>query len=177
MGLRNSPRSDRVSQEISVRWACGRDVNYLKDIDLKSYQYPWGIEEWRQLQSNEGMRAFVATQLVEPVGFAILLDKPEKQELEILKLGVKSGSREQGAGTQLLCFAEEAALDDGLRKMSLVVPEIKCLPGHPDDVSQWLLRHGYRAEVPILKEHFRMYGQWVDGFRFAKQVGEESTNA
>jgi GNAT superfamily N-acetyltransferase len=184
MGLRNSPGSDRVPQEVSVRWACGRDVNYLKDIDLKSYQYPWGIEEWRKLQSDGDRRACVAVHGAEPIGFVVLLDKPEKRHhpfhdettLEILKLGVKPASRGQGAGTQLLRFVEEAALDGGFDKVALVVPEIKCVPRHPDDVSQWLLKRGYRAEIPILKDYFKMYGQLVDGFRFTRHLKEEKSN-
>lgn len=167
MGMRNLQRRDRIPQTVSLRDGQPRDTNYLKDIDLKSYHYPWGGDKWKLLDEKDHS-VCLAIEALKPVGFVIW--KGEKALDCILRLAVKPQNRGRGIGTMLLDRVFSAARVKRFREISTVVPEIHCLPGHPDDVSQWLLAYGFLARPPIIKEYAQMYGELVDGFQFFCEV-------
>lgn len=150
----------------AIRPAQVRDVHSLVDIDLKSYDYPWTIDKWRKLAADSTCDILLASLKAEPIGVCVWQKKPAKKEGELLRLAVKPAYRNLGVGSLLLCTVELEAKDNDLESMVIIVPEIKCFSGHPDDVSQWLLDHKYRAVTPILKDHFSMYGSRCDGFKF-----------
>jgi GNAT superfamily N-acetyltransferase len=102
------------------------------------------------------------------VGFAIWRDAPDEVTLE--KIGVRPDSRNRGTGTKLLWHVVRQARNIGATQVTLLVPEINCFPGHPDDVSQWLLGRRFRTKAPIVKNYAFMYGQWVDGFQFVRPI-------
>lgn len=157
----------------SMRPANVGDINYLMDVDLKSYDYPWTLDEWRKYLEDLTCTTLLASYKVEPVSVCVWQNKPGIDEAEILKLATKPAYRNQGAGLFLVNAVIMAAADYKLSNISIIVPEIKCFPGHPDDVSQWLLNRGFHAIVPILKRHFRMYGARCDGFKFMLEIGEK----
>jgi len=166
MGLRDFKRSTRVPKEIVVRPGGDREVNLVKDLDLKSYHYPWGTEEWKKTVGKDPAKWCIAFLKSKPSGFAIWRDT--ESEVDLLRIGVRPDSRKCGVGTELLWHVVKYARMHGMSRVVLTVPEINCFPGHPDDVSEWLLHRGFRATPPIVKEHTYMYGQWVDGFRFVR---------
>jgi len=175
MGLRNSLRVKRLPKTISIRTGCNCDGNYIKDIDLKSYQYPWNGVRWQEVDENIAIAEIVALEHAQPIGFARWeVDRRLESEVTVSRLAVKPANRRQGAGTLMLRHIINAAKDNGFLKVSMVIPEINCLPGHPDDVSQWLLNRDFRVELPFVKDFVYMYGQWVDGFKFVTRVLETS---
>lgn len=156
----------------AIRLAQTRDIHFLADIDLKSYDYPWTIDKWRKIAANPTCVIPLASIKVEPVSVCVWQKKPAIKEAEILRFATKPAYRNYGIGSLLLHTIEAAAREIELQEITIVVPEIKCFPGHPDDVSQWLLKHGYRAVTPILKDYFYMYGNHCDGFKFVHSIGE-----
>ncbi len=52
----------------------------------------------------------------------------------------------------------------------MVVPESRLRPGDPDDLSQWLLSLGFRAEIPLLRNWFTFYGEQEDGVPFSLPI-------
>jgi N-acetylglutamate synthase-like GNAT family acetyltransferase len=158
----------------SIRTAQTKDVHHLVDIDLKSYDYPWTVDEWRKLSEDPTCIIVIASFKVEPISVCVWRKKPAVKEAEILRLATKPKYRKRGAATFLLNAAEHSAKAHELEKVTIIVPEINCFPGHFDDVSQWLLKRGYQAIAPILKNHFYMYGKRCDGFKFEKVIGESN---
>lgn len=168
MGLRDRPRGYRVPKALNVRPGGDRDVNLVKDLDLKCYHYPWSAEEWTATVGDDPAQWCLATIRDRPVGFAIWRISPG--EVILNRLGVRPDARKQGIGTELLRHVIRYARARLAQKITLMVPELHCFPGHPDDVSAWLLTRGFRAEPPIVHKYAYMYGQWVDGFCFVKPI-------
>lgn len=179
MGLQNFSGVNQLPKSISVRRGGSRDVNYIKDIDMKSYQYPWPHERWVTLSKDETYYWCVASRDVEPVGFAVWRDiqfeVPRLKftpTISIERLAVKPFDRGEGIGTALLSYIYEYAEDHFFNRVVTVVPEINCLPGDPDDISAWLLLQGFKAERPILRNCAYRYGEFVDCYLFAKSLRE-----
>lgn len=166
MGLRNRPRGYRIPKALNVRPGGDRDVNLVKDLDLKCYHYPWTPEQWGETVGDNPAKWCLATIRDRPVGFAIWQQVKDVGLLQ--RLGVRPDSRKRGVGTELLSYVLRCVRNTGATELNLMVPEIHCFPGHPDDVSAWLLTRGFRAKPPIVPEWGYMYGQWVDGFCFVK---------
>lgn len=166
MGLRDRKRGYGIPKALNVCPGGDRDVNLVKDLDLKCYHYPWTPKEWADTVGNDVAKWCLATIRDRPVGFAIW--RQEKNTGLLERIGVLPDSRKQGIGTELLRYVLRCVRNRGAPKLSLMVPEIHCCPGHPDDVSAWLLARGFRAEPPITPKYAYMYGQWVDGFCFVK---------
>jgi GNAT superfamily N-acetyltransferase len=168
MGMQNFPGVDKFSRSIGVRRGSVRDVNYIKDIDMKSYQYPWPYEHWITLGEDETYHWCVAAKGVEPVGFAVWQDHPHA--VEIHRLAVKPADQGEGTGTSLMDYVCGYAKDCFFNRVVVVVPEINCLPGDPDDVSGWLAMQGFKAEPPILKDHVCRYGTLIDCYTFVRAL-------
>ena len=172
MGMRDRPRGYRIPKALNIRPGGDRDVNFVKDLDLKCYHYPWTPEQWGKTVGDDPAKWCLATIRDRPLGFAIWRIAPG--EIILNRLGVLPDSRKQGIGTELLRHVIRYAGARQAQKITLRVPEIHCFPGHPDDVSAWLLTRGFRAEPPVVREYAYMYGQWVDGFCFVKPIEKES---
>jgi GNAT superfamily N-acetyltransferase len=145
-----------------IRGAQARDINYLIDIDIKSYHFPWSVGQWRKFAGGKMCSILLATIKAEPV--AVCAWKKSGKDAEILRLATKPAYRGLGAASLLLYTVESTKL----QKVSIIIPEINCFPGQPDDISAWLLSRGYQATVPILKDYFHMYGKHYDGFKFVR---------
>ncbi len=169
MGMRDRPRGYRIPKALNVRPGSGRDVNLVKDLDLKCYHYPWSPDDWTSATSGDDpARWCIATIRDRPIGFAIWRQAKDTGLLQ--RIGVRPDSRKQGIGTEILRHVLRRVRDSGASELSLIVPEINCFPGHPDDVSAWLLTRGFRAKPPIVPKYSYRYGQWVDGFCFVKSI-------
>jgi len=159
----------------AIRTAQLKDIHSLVDIDLKGYDYPWSVNEWRKFAADPTCVTLIASLRAEPVGVCVWQKRPAIKEGEILKLATKLTYRCRGIGSLLLHEVETGAEENKLLEMVVIVPEIKCCPGQPDDVSQWLLKRGYKAVKPVLTNHFHMYGSHCDGFKFVNSfTGEEN---
>jgi len=153
-----------------IRKFLDQDINYVMDIDLKSYFTPFTLDEWRAIADDATCELLVATCEGVPVGVVIWRKNRKEKEGEIVRLGVKPCERNSGIGSQLLEAVEYEALRVRLDKLYMVVPEVKCSPGDPDDVSVWLRVNGFRATLPIIPAVTQMYGRSIDGYRFEKPV-------
>lgn len=151
-----------------VRPAYPTDLNYVMDIDLKSYEYPWTQDDWQTINDDKTYHKFVATLSTRPIGFAIWTK--EENEAVIIRLAVKRSHQRQGAGSRLLEALETDALTNSCSIISIIVPEFNCCPKSADDVSQWLLNRGFKTMLPIIPQYALMYGQFVDGFKFIKEI-------
>ncbi len=171
MGLRNCERGHGIPKALNVRPGGDRDVNLVKDLDLKCYHYPWTPQDWAANVGNDAAKWCLATVRDRPVGFAIWGREKDRDLLH--RIAVRPDSRNQGIGTEILRYVLRCVRNRGASKLSTVVPEINCFPGHPDDVSAWLLARGFRAEPPLVPKHAYRYGQWVDGFCFVKPLDGE----
>lgn len=158
----------------TIRNAQVRDVNSLLDIDLKGYDYPWTITKWREVSNDGDFVLMLAMLKVQPVAMCVWNRKAENGRAKIIKLATKPYYQDQGFATLLLNRVERDMRSAGIEEAAFTVPEIKCFPGHPDDVSQWLVKRGYKPVKPILKDRYRMYGSPCDGFQFAHKLGEKN---
>jgi GNAT superfamily N-acetyltransferase len=142
-----------------------RDLPMLKDLDLKTYDYPMNEAQWQHIQELDAM--YIVTIGKRDIGFTVL--EACDDCLNCHRLGVLRRFRGQGVGKYLLNEAVALARDLHKPKLTTVIPEINCLPGHPDDVSLWLKWQGFRA-FGVKRNLFYMYGECVDGILFAKEV-------
>lgn len=152
----------------TIRHAQVTDLSSLLDIDLKGYDYPWTINKWRDVSNDEDYTLLIATLKVQPVSMCVWRRKPDSERAEIVKLATPPYYRGQGFATLLLNRAERDMRAAAVKEAVFTVPEIKCFPGHPDDVSAWLLARKYQPVKPILKDEYCMYGSMCDGFQFAR---------
>lgn len=155
------------------------DINSLKSIDLKSYDYPLDMDGWRERIADSGKidkpRIAVVTVNAQAVGYCMWLsdEKPEYGSEDgasgkILRLGVLPNYRRQGYGRMLM---DEAIRHCGMMhcdNMKITVPAIHCMPGDPDDVSQFLNRCGYRPTGQVVEDFQKMFGDWIEGYVFER---------
>jgi len=130
------------------------------DIEIKSYEFPLAHENWRVYLTSPEVEVLVACVEAAPVGHIVLA-----MEGTILRLAVKPDFRRTNIGTRLLSRATDAAREFGLDMLQIVVPEVHCCPGHPDDVSAFLMANEYTATA-IIEDYIFMYGQYIDGYKF-----------
>jgi GNAT superfamily N-acetyltransferase len=147
---------------VEIRAATKNDAHYLFDIDLKCFDFPWTLPEWRVF--GQTCLGTVATDKGIPVGMALF--KPGEDSLELVKIAVKHECRRQGIGRALIHNCLQYAKDTNLQTVSMVVPETLLRPGDPDDISGWAIAVGFMPETPLLRGHFELYGKQEDGVRF-----------
>lgn len=156
---------------IFVHSANQRDLNAIFEIDLRTYDYPLSYIEIKELLTSKEHFCVIASDDAHcVVGFAIFKKHMADGYLEIERIGVKAKSRHLGIGTRLLQAGDDYSFSNKLHEMFIIVPETKCLPGDPDDVSRWLRASGFKAVLPLYKEQFKMYGRTVDGIKFTRCV-------
>ena len=157
--------------DIEIRPVKPEDINYLIDVEIKCYEDVKGLDWWREILKNSDHYSVAAAVHKVPVGFIVWQkaaysgDGTDEFVAEIERIAVKPAFRRRGAGSLLLRDATVAAHTVGLHKLMLIVPESLCFPGHPNDVSEWLLHRNFRA-TGILGQHFDSYGTKEDAFVF-----------
>jgi len=164
------------SDKPQIRLTRPTDVNMLTSLDLKCYHYPMDLPKWQEYikEVSKGNRIVVMEQNRTPVGFAaweIIEDlNAGTSYANITRLGIHPEYRRMGHGKQLLTHIEVSAARAKADGVSVVIPEIHCSPGDPDDISEFLALCGYFASGAIVYNFRRMYGQMVDGFYFVKRL-------
>jgi len=156
---------------IRVHTANQRDINAMFEVDLRAYDYPLSYLDIKDLlMSKEHFCVISADDKHNVTGFAVFKKYAAMGYLEIVRIGVMPKRRHEGIGKALLQAGDDYASDNRLHEMFVVVPETKCLPGDPDDVSRWLKWSGFKAVTPLLRDAFTMYGSPVDGIKFVRSV-------
>jgi len=152
---------------IGFRAAEQKDAHYLIDIDIKCFDYAWTPEEGRQVSKYCG--ACVATWNDTPVGMAVFCND-HMGSIEIVTVAVKKPYRNMGIARRLIFNCILYARELCATRLVMVVPESRLRPGEPDDLSGWLKRLQFRAQVPLLTNHFTFYGEPEDGVVFTLAV-------
>ncbi len=152
---------------IEFRASCQNDAHYLIDIDLKCFDFAWLPEDWRE--ASKDSFACVATWNGTPIGMVIFA-RTMYNDIEVLKIAVKPSYRKCGIASRLLYNCILYGQEIQATRMVMVVPESRLNPDAPDDLSQWLLRRGFRAQVPLLHDYFMFYGHPEDGVLFSLHI-------
>ncbi len=152
---------------IDFRPSCSDDAHYLIDIDLKCFDFAWLPEDWRQVSKDSF--ACIATWNKTPIGMVVFA-RTMYNDIEILKIAVKPSYRRCGIASRLLFHCILYGREIHAPHVLMVVPESRLNPGEPDDLSQWLVHRGFRAQVPLLRDYFTFYGRPEDGVIFTLPI-------
>lgn len=156
-----------------IRLAQIQDINYLMDIDLKSYySIPFCSECWNDLVTNSMYITLLAAIKMEPVGLCVYHNDFVIHEVSIIRFTVKPAYRNQGVGTALLQAVEANAEEYNLPKIGITIPEMYCVGSN--NISQFFSVRGFRA-ISILHDSCIEDGEARDSFEFIKEMNYEST--
>ncbi|WP_437230140.1 GNAT family N-acetyltransferase [Planctomicrobium sp. SH661] len=98
------------------RATCRNDLDYLTDIDKRSFQRPWLIEHWEQALRTSWI--LVATYWGAPVGF--LVARFNSIEASIIRFAVKPNHRHAGLAGTMIQHLEAV---NHLKDVTCTVPE------------------------------------------------------
>ncbi|OGN96977.1 MAG: hypothetical protein A2Z77_00575 [Chloroflexi bacterium RBG_13_51_36] len=145
--------------------ATAKDLDTLRDLDMRCYFYPVPEVGWSHALLDSACVVNMVKLSNRPLGYSIV--EPLGKGLRIHRLGVLKKFRGIGVAKRLLHKAEDMRRDTGADALTIMVPEIHCLPGDPDDVSGYLKSQGFLAYATQL-DAFRMYGRKYDGIIFKR---------
>jgi len=157
-----------------IRLTRPNDINALKDLDLKSYQYPLELDQWQSRVNGSGKpnepRIVVAEVHRKPVAYAMWSVDKEHNGVHLERLGVLPKYRRCLIGTALIRACLQDGYDKFCEEVRIVVPSIYCCPGKDDDVSFFLNVNGFNANGEIVHDMRKMYGELVDGYIFVRKI-------
>ena len=163
-----------------VRLSRPTDINNLRDLDVKCYDYPINMEQWKTLVESSGKAGEARCVLVEyqsaigsnkPIGFGVW--QYHDGDFLILRIGTVKQYRRRGIGHLIMDAIVKDASKKGIKTIKITVPDIHCQPGDPDDVSAYLVKMGFKTTGLIYSDWKFMFGQYRDGYEFALKLGEE----
>jgi len=163
--------------DLQIRLSRPTDINVIRDLDIKCYDYPLEMAEWQDLLNSSGKddcaRIVVVEMFKKALGFAVWKMLPpesgvNEQVCFLYRLGVRPGVRNRGLGSKLVETCEAHAIKMQADLIRTTVPHFKCKVGDPDDVSGFLHKHGFNATGHIIPEYKFMFGKWTDGYIFEK---------
>lgn len=146
------------------------DSHHLINIDNKRSEFPWTVGDWQCFQRYfPEWEVSVVTLDETPVGFTVIELSKDENKCYIHKFAVLPKGLTVGIDLVLLNRVEYRTVTKGLNCIEYPVSESSCNPGDPYDVSEWLLRNGFRCEETV-EEMFEAYGSYYDGFLFRKPI-------
>ena len=149
---------------IHVREMTTYDMQAVVDIDLKSSEFPWSLDEWRIAQRE--FKVFLVTSFGEPVGFIVFSgEKDEKGNpgVWLRVAAVKPAMRGQGCGRKLAERMMQYAHEIKAKEIRAAIPESHCYDR--PCAGSWLLACGFKA-TEVLRNKFEHYGVLEDGISF-----------
>lgn len=156
-----------------VRLTRPADANVLNMLDLKCYPYPFSFEKWEELTNGSGKksqpRVVVCEVLRKPCGFAIWRSIDE-ETARIVRLGVIPGFRNNGIGRLLLSKVIHHCQIGQKDSLRVIVPDIHCKLGDPDDVSGFLSKMLFHTTGEVIDNFRYMYGDYRDGYVFERNI-------
>jgi predicted GNAT family acetyltransferase len=168
-----------MSDEPIVRMTRPGDLNDIQNLDVKCYHYPLLMDDWKVLingkdEDDDGPKSEKAkVEVVEvhrkKVGYSVLR-RFDDTVMMIERLGVRETFRRHGLGRMLVDEANLAARHMKVDVMRIVIPEIQCKPGDPDDVSAFLNATSFHPTGKIVPAFAFMYGDDVDGYVWERKV-------
>lgn len=163
-----------MSREPTIRLTRPDDINKLRTLDLKCYQYPMPLEEWQARVKGSGQNNEARIVLCEvmhmPSGFCMWNIDIKTMIARILRMGVLPKFRMNGIGRLLIENAVLDARKNQCDKIIVSVPHIHCKPQDADDVSVFLTRCNFSPNGNVIHEWCQMYGNMVDGYEFERKL-------
>jgi len=109
-------------------------LQYLKDIDVKSYDYPWLDIDWDDIKKwiikvwmfEDQPRGFIAYRFVDP------------EKILIAKLAVHPSFRRHHGGEELLQEMEVVSKFSGVKYVTALLHE-------DNDFKDWAVKQGFKA--------------------------------
>ena len=165
-----------MSSQPVIRLSRPNDINPLRDLDIKCYDYPLNMEQWQMLVQASGQDGQARVVIVEyesgysshAIGYAVW--QKFEGDFLLLRLGVVKPHRRRGIGHLLFDTVVKDARKRGIAKIRVTVPACHTLPQDPDNVSDFLKAMGFRANGVILTDWKVMFGRQEDGYEFEYQV-------
>jgi len=150
---------------------------WLKDIDIKSCEWPWCEDYWKDDVKKNIIKMWMGGEPTKrlPLGFVAyrfvnikdLIEKDLGENLKekgtvvhVSKLAVHPKYRNQGIGTKLLENAEAAVKLQDAKLLVMILHE------EDDEGRGWLIRRGFVAQTL----HKEMFPDGRDGYSFAKEL-------
>lgn len=152
----------------AVRAATSRDIPFLCHIDVSCYDNPW--EEGTWLCRLYDSIVTVGTYKGEPIGFSC---GTEGEHLVMVdKVAVKAAHRRLGLATKLVVpIARHAISKD--KNLLMIMPET-----HLPESGLWAKAAGFTpATLPVLREHFTICGEPVDGIAFTYALSKRNASS
>ena len=149
------------------------DANVLSMLDLKSYPYPFTLERWKELTRESGKKSkpkvVVCEILRKPCAFA-LWNLADEDTARLIRLGVIPRFRRNGIGRILMNKVKHHCQIERVDKIQVIIPDIHCQPGDPDDVSGFLSKTLFHTTGEVISDFRYMYGEWRDGYVFERNI-------
>ena len=161
-----------------IRLSRPTDINNLRDLDIKCYDYPLNMDQWKTLVESSGKSGEARCVLVEyqsaigsnkPIGFGVW--KFHEGDYLILRVGTVKPYRRKGIGKLIVDTILKDANKKGIKVVKITAPDLQCRPGDPDDVSAFLIACGFKANGKILTDWKFMFGKYRDGYEFEMRLG------
>jgi hypothetical protein len=160
-----------------VRLRRPSDMGVLTTLDLKTHQYPMPMSEWQDRVDKQDTRIILVEVYHKPVGFCMWATNEEENLAWILRIGVLPGDlRRQGLGSLLVEAVVRHSMgvkdDEGhplINRIQIVVPSTNCRDDE-DNVTKFLAYNKFYATGEILEDYRKMYGDYVDGYFFERQL-------
>jgi len=158
----------------TIRASRPDDVNLLPDIDLKCYDYPDGLGEWKEFfnrpKDNKTLLIHVGKRLVGLGAWCNTINQETGDvTASVRKLCIVPAFRRRGFGTKLLTSLESHAAKDRNEVLRIIVPDVHCDPRDPHDVSGFLNRGGFTPNGIVPDWEF-MFGRMADGYIWEKKI-------
>jgi ribosomal protein S18 acetylase RimI-like enzyme len=144
-------------------------TSHLKNIDIKSYYWPWDDEYWLSDQLNKSViKMWVEPTPLPPFGFIayrfinvkdiIKTGEIQGTVIHISKLAVHPNHRNKGIGTKLLENIEATAKLQSVNVLTVILYE------ENNDGIKWLLKRGFKGHGL----HPEVFPDGRDGYSFCK---------
>ncbi len=134
----------------------GDEIGYLRDMDIKCYEWVWDDTTWVKESDRSIIRMWITENL--PRGFTVY--RFMNFSIHIQKLGVHPSWRRRGIASELLGDIESAAKRTGVKRIYTILHEENNLG------REWLSKRGFIAD----KVHKEMYPDSRDGYSFSREV-------
>lgn len=157
-----------------IRLTRPSDINKLQALDLKCYHYPMPLKMWQEYVNGSGKtgqaRVVICEVFTTSAGFAMWNIAEDQESAQLLRIGVLPKFRRNGLGRLLVKSCIHDASRAKCERINVIVPDLHCDPGHPDDVSVFLGRVGFITTGKVIHSWRTMYGGWVDGYEFERKI-------
>jgi GNAT superfamily N-acetyltransferase len=162
-----------------IRLSRPTDINTLVALDLKAYNYPLSMDDWKVLVHGSGKKKEPRVVLLElmgrPAGFCMWKDaEPKEGEeeriVDLLRVGITPSYRKRGLGRLIVDRCAEECNRDRVDKIRILVPEVHCVPDDPDNIVGFLNKVDFNPTGEIIDNYKVMYGDSVDAFVFERKL-------